>query len=97
MCAIPLPPCFPTRVIVGSRVALQIAPVLLLATATLGGFVALLLALHPRLSLVECAAAAPPVGLTLSAWLALLLKSFIFQTYVRHHRVSLLFMCWGLR
>ena len=39
-------------------------------------------AFFPKLSIIEVAGAAAPLGLTLSAWLALLLKSVIFQAYV---------------
>jgi hypothetical protein len=52
---------------------------LTIATAMALGFVLALSLVFPRLSALECLAAAAPVGLTLSAWLALLLKSTLFQ------------------
>jgi hypothetical protein len=36
--------------------------------------------MFPYLSVVECAAAGPPIGLTLSVWITLVLKSFVFQS-----------------
>jgi hypothetical protein len=55
-----------------------------IATATLSGGATMFRLFFPKLSVIECAAAAAPIGLTLSAWLALLLKSFLFLSYVRH-------------
>ena len=38
---------------------------------------------YPRLLLLECVAAAIPVGITASAWCGLLVKSFLPTGYVR--------------
>ena len=50
-----------------------------LLSATAFGFGLLYTLVFPRLSMLECVAGAAPLGLTLSAWLALLLKSLVFR------------------
>lgn len=50
-----------------------------IVSAVAAGFAALYRTFFPKLSIIECAAGAAPLGLTLSAWLALLLKSIVFQ------------------
>lgn len=45
------------------------------------GFAAMYRLFFPKLSILECVAGAAPLGLTLSAWLALLLKSLLFKSY----------------
>ena len=56
---------------------------LLLAASTVTGFAVLVVAVFPRISLLECIGGAAPLGLTLSAWTALLLKSTVFLRWVR--------------
>jgi hypothetical protein len=51
----------------------------LLVAATATGFALLYTRVYPRISLLECIGGAAPLGLTLSAWVALLLKSTAFQ------------------
>ena len=53
----------------------------LLTSAALVGFGLLFVGLFPRISLLECIGGAGPLGLTLSAWLALLLKSLVFERW----------------
>ena len=59
----------------------------LLATATVAGFALLYTRVFPRISLLECVGGAAPLGLTLSAWAALLLKSTLFQRQGCHEGV----------
>ena len=49
---------------------------LMVTSAILGAFCLLVLCLFPRLGFLECAFIAPCVGLSVSPWIALLLKSF---------------------
>ena len=51
---------------------------LLLALSVVIGFALLVGFVFPRISLLECIGGAAPLGLTLSAWAALLLKSTVF-------------------
>jgi hypothetical protein len=64
------------------RPLVMLLATLSVVTATLSGGATMFRLFFPKLSVIECAAAAAPIGLTLSAWLALLLKSFLFQSYV---------------
>jgi hypothetical protein len=50
----------------------------LVVTSVAGGLVCLAAALTRKLSPLELVAGAAPVGFTASAWLSLLLKSFVF-------------------
>ena len=51
---------------------------LLVSSVWMGGAISFQL-FHPYLTVFECVASASPVGLTLSAWLGLLLKSILFS------------------
>ena len=64
----------------GDAPYVTIPPVLSVVTAVAMGAALLLRFLTPSISMLECVAAAAPVGLTLSAWISLFLKSFVFQS-----------------
>ncbi len=61
---------------------MSLASLLIVNSAVVGGFAATFVAFFPHLSFMECVGGAAPLGLTLSAWLALLLKSLFFERCV---------------